>query len=94
MIKPIDALKDKMVMAATVLRHQGWIDGYGHLTAGLPNHKILRAPHMPPAKVTVSLAATGATCWRKTKAVLTRIAALSTARYLWSPTEIQPPATR
>ncbi len=53
MIEPLDALKDKMVMVAKVLQHQGVIDGYGHLTARLPNRRILSTPHMPPGKVAV-----------------------------------------
>ena len=36
MIEPLEALKDKMVMVAKVLQHQGVIDGYGHITARLP----------------------------------------------------------
>lgn len=53
MIEPLDALKDKMVMVAKVLQHQGVIDGYGHITARLPDHRILSTPHMPPGKVAV-----------------------------------------
>lgn len=53
MIEPLDALKDKMVMVAKILQHQGVIDGYGHITARLPNHQILSTPHMPPGKVAV-----------------------------------------
>lgn len=53
MIEPLDALKDKMVMVAKVLQHQGVIDGYGHITARLPNNQILSTPHMPPGKVAV-----------------------------------------
>ena len=53
MIEPLDALKDKMVMVAKVLQHQGVIDGYGHITARLPNNRILSTPHMPPGKVAV-----------------------------------------
>ena len=53
MIEPLDALKDKMVMVAKVLQHQGVIDGYGHITARLPNDRILSTPHMPPGKVAV-----------------------------------------
>ena len=53
MIEPLDALKDKMVIVAKVLQHQGVIDGYGHITARLPNSRILSTPHMPPGKVAV-----------------------------------------
>jgi ribulose-5-phosphate 4-epimerase/fuculose-1-phosphate aldolase len=53
MIEPLDALKDKMVMVCKVLQHQGVIDGYGHVTARLPDNKILSTPHMPPGKVAV-----------------------------------------
>jgi ribulose-5-phosphate 4-epimerase/fuculose-1-phosphate aldolase len=53
MIEPLDALKDKMVMVAKILQHQGVIDGYGHITARLPNNQILSTPHMPPGKVAV-----------------------------------------
>src|SRR5262245_44065369 len=53
MIEPLDALKDKMVMVAKVLQHQGVIDGYGHITARLPDKRILSTPHMPPGKVAV-----------------------------------------
>ena len=53
MIEPLDALIDKMVMVAKVLQHQGVIDGYGHITARLPNNRILSTPHMPPGKVAV-----------------------------------------
>ena len=53
MIEPLEALKDKMVMVAKVLQHQGVIDGYGHITARLPNDHILSTPHMPPGKVAV-----------------------------------------
>jgi ribulose-5-phosphate 4-epimerase/fuculose-1-phosphate aldolase len=53
MIEPLDALKDKMVMVAKVLQHEGVIDGYGHITARLPNNQILSTPHMPPGKVAV-----------------------------------------
>lgn len=53
MIEPLDALRDKMVMVAKVLQHQGVIDGYGHITARLPENRILSTPHMPPGKVAV-----------------------------------------
>jgi len=53
MIEPLDALKDKMVMVAKILQHQGVIDGYGHITARLSNNRILSTPHMPPGKVAV-----------------------------------------
>ena len=53
MIEPLDALKDKMVMVCKILQHQGVIDGYGHVTARLPDNKILSTPHMPPGKVAV-----------------------------------------
>ena len=53
MIEPLDALKDKILMVAKVLQNQGVIDGYGHITARLPNNRILSTPHMPPGKVAV-----------------------------------------
>jgi ribulose-5-phosphate 4-epimerase/fuculose-1-phosphate aldolase len=53
MIEPLDALKDKMLMVAKVLQHQGVIDGYGHITARLPENRILSTPHMPPGKIAV-----------------------------------------
>ena len=53
MIEPLEALKDKMLMVAKVLQHQGVIDGYGHITARLPDNRILSTPHMPPGKVAV-----------------------------------------
>jgi len=53
MIEPLDAVKDKMVMVAKVLQHQGVVDGYGHITARLPDNRILSTPHMPPGKVAV-----------------------------------------
>ena len=51
MIDPIDALKDKMVMVAKILQHQGVLDGYGHLSARLADGRLLSTPHMPPGKV-------------------------------------------
>jgi len=53
MIEPLEALKDKLVMAAKILQKQGVIDGYGHITARLPDKRILSTPHMPPGKVAV-----------------------------------------
>ena len=53
MIEPLDALKDKMLMVAKVLQHQGVIDGYGHVTARLLDNRILSTPHMPPGKIAV-----------------------------------------
>ena len=53
MIEPIDALKDKMIMVCKILQTQGVIDGYGHVTARLPDNRILSTPHMPPGKVAV-----------------------------------------
>jgi len=53
MIEPLDALKDKVIMVAKILQNQGVIDGYGHITARLPENKILSTPHMPPGKVAV-----------------------------------------
>ena len=61
MIEPLDALKDKIVMVAKVLQHQGVIDGYGHITARLPDKRILSTPHMPPGKVAVLLRGHGGT---------------------------------
>ena len=51
MVDPIEALKEKIVMACKVLQRQGLVDGYGHLTARLPDGRILSTPHMPPGKV-------------------------------------------
>ena len=51
MVDPIEALKEKIVMACKVLQSQGLVDGYGHLTARLPDGRILSTPHMPPGKV-------------------------------------------
>lgn len=53
MIEPMDALKDKIIMVAKILQQQQVIDGYGHITARLPDNKILSTPHMPPGKVAV-----------------------------------------
>jgi ribulose-5-phosphate 4-epimerase/fuculose-1-phosphate aldolase len=51
MVDFIEALKEKMVMACKVLQSQGLVDGYGHVTARLPDGRILSTPHMPPGKV-------------------------------------------
>jgi ribulose-5-phosphate 4-epimerase/fuculose-1-phosphate aldolase len=51
MIDHVEAIKDKMVMACKVLQKQRVLDGYGHLTARLPDERILSTPHMPPGKV-------------------------------------------
>src|SRR6266508_6272944 len=51
MIDPIEATKEKMVLACKVLQKQRVLDGYGHLTARLPDGRILSTPHMPPGKV-------------------------------------------
>jgi ribulose-5-phosphate 4-epimerase/fuculose-1-phosphate aldolase len=51
MVDPIEALKEKMVLCCKVLQRQGLVDGYGHLTARLPDGRILSTPHMPPGKV-------------------------------------------
>jgi ribulose-5-phosphate 4-epimerase/fuculose-1-phosphate aldolase len=53
MLEPLDALKDKIIMVAKVLQHQGVIDAYGHITARLSGDKILSTPHIPPGKVAV-----------------------------------------
>jgi ribulose-5-phosphate 4-epimerase/fuculose-1-phosphate aldolase len=47
----IESLKEKMVMACKVLQNQGVLDGYGHLSARLPDERILSTPLMPPGKV-------------------------------------------
>jgi ribulose-5-phosphate 4-epimerase/fuculose-1-phosphate aldolase len=51
MVDFIEALKEKMVMACKVLQSQGLVDGYGHVTARLPDGRIVSTPHMPPGKV-------------------------------------------
>jgi len=51
MLDPVEALKEKIVMVCKVLQHQGLVDGYGHVTARLPDGRILSTPHMPPGKV-------------------------------------------
>jgi ribulose-5-phosphate 4-epimerase/fuculose-1-phosphate aldolase len=51
MLVEIEALKEKMVLVCKVLQKQRVIDGYGHLTARLPDGRILSTPHMPPGKV-------------------------------------------
>jgi ribulose-5-phosphate 4-epimerase/fuculose-1-phosphate aldolase len=51
MVDPIEAVKEKIVMACKVLQSQGLVDGYGHLTARLTDGRILSTPHMPPGKV-------------------------------------------
>lgn len=51
MLDPVEALREKMVLACKVLQKQRVIDGYGHLTARLPGDRILSTPHMPPGKV-------------------------------------------
>lgn len=51
MIDPIEALKEKIVLACKILQNQSVLDGYGHLTVRLPDGRILSTPHMPPGKV-------------------------------------------
>jgi len=53
MVDPVEAIKEKMVMACKVLQNQGALDGYGHVSARLPNKQILSTPHRPPGKVAV-----------------------------------------
>ena len=53
MLDPLDALKEKMVLVCKALQKQRLLDGYGHVTARLPDGRILSTPHMPPGKVTV-----------------------------------------
>jgi ribulose-5-phosphate 4-epimerase/fuculose-1-phosphate aldolase len=53
MLDPIESLKEKMVLVCKVLQNQGLIDGYGHVTARLPDGRILSTPHMPPGKVAI-----------------------------------------
>src|SRR5439155_1096989 len=55
MFDPIEATKEKMVLACKVLQKQRVLDGYGHLTARLPDGRILSTPHMPPGKVAATL---------------------------------------
>jgi ribulose-5-phosphate 4-epimerase/fuculose-1-phosphate aldolase len=51
MIDPIETLKEKIVLACKILQHQRLLDVYGHVTARLPDGRILSTPHMPPGKV-------------------------------------------
>jgi ribulose-5-phosphate 4-epimerase/fuculose-1-phosphate aldolase len=51
MLDTVEALKEKIVLACKVLQRQGMLDGYGHLSARLPDGRILSTPHMPPGKV-------------------------------------------
>jgi ribulose-5-phosphate 4-epimerase/fuculose-1-phosphate aldolase len=51
MIDPVETLKEKIVLTCKVLQKQRVFDGYGHLTARLPDGRILSTPHMPPGKV-------------------------------------------
>ncbi len=53
MLDPLAALKDKLVLVCKVLQNERLIDGYGHVTARLPDGTILSTPHMPPGKVAV-----------------------------------------
>ncbi|MBI2998546.1 MAG: class II aldolase/adducin family protein [Deltaproteobacteria bacterium] len=47
----IDSVKEKMVLLCKVLQQQRLVDGYGHVTARLPDNRILSTPLMPPGKV-------------------------------------------
>ena len=47
----MDSIKDKMVLVCKALQKQRLLDGYGHVTARLPDGRILSTPHMPPGKV-------------------------------------------
>ena len=51
MLDAMDSLKDKVVMVCKALQKQRLLDGYGHVTARLPDGRILSTPHMPPGKV-------------------------------------------
>jgi ribulose-5-phosphate 4-epimerase/fuculose-1-phosphate aldolase len=51
MIDPVETLKEKIVLTCKVLQHQRLLDVYGHVTARLPEGRILSTPHMPPGKV-------------------------------------------
>ncbi len=51
MIDPTEALKERMVLVCKAMQRQRLLDGYGHLTARLPDGRILSTPHMPPGKV-------------------------------------------
>ena len=51
MVDPVEAIKEKVVMVCKILQKQRVIDGYGHVTARLPDGRILSTPHMPPGKV-------------------------------------------
>jgi ribulose-5-phosphate 4-epimerase/fuculose-1-phosphate aldolase len=51
MLDPIESLKTKMVLACKVLQQQRIVDVYGHLSARLPDGRLISTPHMPPGKV-------------------------------------------
>jgi ribulose-5-phosphate 4-epimerase/fuculose-1-phosphate aldolase len=51
MFNALEALKEKMVLVCKALQKQRLLDGYGHVTARLPDGRILSTPHMPPGKV-------------------------------------------
>jgi ribulose-5-phosphate 4-epimerase/fuculose-1-phosphate aldolase len=53
MSDPLESLKEKMVLVCKALQKQRLLDGYGHVTARLPDGRILSTPHMPPGKVAV-----------------------------------------
>ena len=47
----IESVKEKMVLVCKVFQQQRLVDGYGHVTARLPDNRILSTPLMPPGKV-------------------------------------------
>ena len=53
MLDLIESLKTKMVLACKVLQKQGIVDVYGHLSARLPDERLISTPHMPPGKVSL-----------------------------------------
>ena len=47
----VESLKEKLLLACKVFQRQGVVDVYGHVSARLPDERILSTPHMPPGKV-------------------------------------------
>jgi len=50
-LNTIESVKEKMVLVCKVFQQQRLVDGYGHVTARLPDNRILSTPLMPPGKV-------------------------------------------
>jgi ribulose-5-phosphate 4-epimerase/fuculose-1-phosphate aldolase len=51
MVDAVESLKEKMILLCKVLQKQGVVDVYGHVSARLPDDRLLSTPHMPPGKV-------------------------------------------